>query len=88
MAPSEQIRRIAKNDLGIDVNLNQHPEFDKNLNASVPGEDIITNSAIRTDYRRIYDEQQTSDRVISDVKSKLALKIIELNERIIQFGRN
>jgi hypothetical protein len=79
-----QVNSIAKRDLGDDVTFDKHPSFDINHSLKIPGAEQITDEYYREDYRRLYDQYQTSQTKMQDIKNTLQAQIARVDQELAE----
>jgi hypothetical protein len=67
----QNITRIVKNTLGVDIDLNKTPRFDRNHHCCAPDEKDVENDRQREEYNRVTDQLQTGERTIDEFRQKL-----------------
>ena len=85
--PEQIIPQMAKEDLGRSIDLHLHPRFGLNALAPLPNEEGITDDRIRGEYRRTYDEFETSKNTLKDIDNLYKATINGLRSTILNFGK-
>ena len=84
--PDKELTELAKQDLGLTINLDIHPNFSLNPLAPVPGDASITSERMKGEFRRIYDEYHTAQRALTQVEQEYQSKIDGLERSIENYG--
>jgi hypothetical protein len=81
------MREIAKSALGIDLDLTKHPNFDQNHHITAPGADDIADQFEQEEYRRQFDQFNTSVATFNNISSQLKEEIRKNDDTIASFAR-
>jgi hypothetical protein len=84
--PSYVAKGIAKTVLNQDIDLSKHPNFDQNHHIPVPGADDVVDQYAQEEYRREFDQYNTSLATLTSVSNALSNKIMENNDIIGAFA--
>jgi hypothetical protein len=71
----QQIKDIVKRDLHIEITFDAHPTFDRNPFYRSAEADKASTQFYQEEYRRFFDQYQTSEQVLDDVMGKLKQRI-------------
>jgi hypothetical protein len=85
--PDQTISRMAKEDFGMSVDLHLHPNFTQNPLAPMPDEKGISDDRIRGEYRRAYDEFETSKNTLTQIDDRYKSTMESLRTVILNFGK-
>jgi hypothetical protein len=80
------IKTIIKKTLNSDVVFNLHPNFDDNHHLIVPDIDSIPDDYSKEEYRRLYDQYNTTDNLIRLNVEKLRAAIADANKTILSYA--
>jgi hypothetical protein len=78
------LRGAAKAATGIDLNLDKHPNFDENHYISAPDVDSISDPFIQEEYRKRFDQFNTSSQKINSVDATMQKSIDDAEETIFK----
>ncbi len=75
-------QHVAKIDFSEEIIFKRHPNYDADRAYSVPGDDAINDKRRQDDYKKLYDECETSKGIISKLMSRYDGSIANVNRLI------
>ena len=82
------VQQMFRGDFGRELNLSAHPHFDANQLEPAPGDENIKNEKSKGEYRRYYDQLQTSKPILAGAEQQYQSAIEIYRAQIQAFGRN
>ncbi len=83
-----QIKAMAKADFGEDIDLNKHLEFDQNHHLTTPGADQINDAFNQEEYRRVYNQYETSKGTISNLLGRYRMELDRYTSALADLARS